>query len=102
MKICLKLSIILALSALLGGCSREILRNIEDNQRRNQEEFQARRMSQLQVTCDGFGFRRGTDAYAQCLQRASRDMNDAADKANEEQRDQRRRTQCYATGRLNC
>lgn len=102
MKYSSKLSVVFALSVLLGGCSREILRNIEDNQRRNQEEFQARRMSQLQVTCDGFGFRRGTDAYAQCLQRASRDMNDAADKANEEQRDQRRRTQCYATGRLNC
>jgi len=96
------IAVVISFPLILGACSREYLRNVEENQRRNQAEFQARRMTQLQETCDGFGFKRGTDTYAQCLQRASRDMNDAADKANEEQREQWRRAQCYATGRLNC
>jgi len=97
-----KVCIVLVMPLLFAACSREHLRNIEENQRRNQAEFQARKLSQLQATCDGYGFRRSTEAYAQCMQRADRDMNDAIDKANDAQKEQWRRTQCYSTGRLNC
>lgn len=92
----------LAMLLLLGACSAESMRRAEENSRRNQQEFLSRKRAQLEDTCNGYGFKRGTDAYAQCLQKAERDWNDDFDKSNKEQRDRWRRTQCYSSGRLDC
>ncbi len=56
-----------ALATLLGGCA--VAEAIDKMER--QED---------QAACDGFGFRRGTDAYANCMmqQSAQREAEDQA------------------------
>jgi hypothetical protein len=69
------------------------------------EQRQARQreyMAKLQAKCDAFGFQRGTNAFAQCLQKADRDAIQ-----DERVRDQRsncyfKQSQCYASGRIDC
>ena len=55
---------------LLASCSSEQLARMEANSQRRQQEFLANKFSQIQATCDRYGFRRGTIEYSQCLQQA--------------------------------
>lgn len=52
-----------------------------------QAEQQARYQSFLEAKCDGYGFRRGTTAYAQCMQSADEAANRNAAEANRIQRE---------------
>jgi hypothetical protein len=58
--------------------------------------------SQLQAKCDEFGFKRGTNAYAQCLQKADRDSIEDKRVRNERGNCYIRQSQCYSSGRVDC
>jgi hypothetical protein len=69
------------------------------------EERQAQQRqykAQLQAKCDEFGFKRGTNAYAQCLQKADRDSIEDKRARNERGNCYIRQSQCYASGRIDC
>ena len=69
------------------------------------EERQAQQrqyMAQLQAKCDEFGFKRGTNAYAQCLQKADRDAIDDKRERNQRSNCHIKQSQCYASGRVDC
>lgn len=61
-----------SLAVLLGGCS--LIAALDQMDREADQR-----------ACDGFGFRRGTDAYSNCL------MQQAAQREEEDQRAQRAR-----------
>ena len=63
--------------------------------------------------CDGYGFKRGTTPFAQCMQQIEQQqaMQDSMDLSiqiqqneifRQTQQDHFRKAQCYATGRMNC
>lgn len=70
----------------------------------------------LNAKCDGYGFQRGTTAFAQCLQQA--EQQDSMDSAlrmqrdalfiqqnaisNQQQQPAFQQANCFASGRLNC
>jgi len=63
----------------------------------------------LASKCDGFGFRRGTTEFSQCLQQAEQQelLNNAVQMQQNQinqQNQQRhfRAAQCYASGRFDC
>ena len=83
---------------LVGCLSPEELKHYEQQKQLEEQ----RKFANLQSICDKYGFKRETNAYASCLQRAERDLKDAKDKANQESDERWRRTQCYASGRMDC
>jgi hypothetical protein len=98
LKIVKNLTIIVFVPMLLNACSQQFWREVEEQGRINEQK----RIANLQNICDVYGFKRGTTAYSQCLQKAERDLKDAKDKANQESDERWRRTQCYASGRMDC
>jgi hypothetical protein len=69
------------------------------------EERQAQQRqykAELQAKCDEFGFKRGTNAYAQCLQKADRDAIDDKRERNQRSNCYMKQSQCYASGRVDC
>jgi len=87
---------ILCFLFLINGCVSP------EESRRQYEQNQRNYLARLQVKCDGYGFTRGTDAYAQCLQKADRDEADAYQVYRQQQQDRWKAAQCYSTGRLDC
>ena len=76
-----------------------------DIQVQQQQATQNRYLSK----CDGYGFTRGTTAYAQCLQQA--ETQDSIDSANQMQANELhrqnqerlfRKSQCYLSARTDC
>ncbi|CAN1538385.1 hypothetical protein MCEMIEM12_01649 [Burkholderiaceae bacterium] len=72
-------------------------------------ERQMAEMEELRDTCDKYGFKRGTTEFSNCLQQAAsqKKMDDAlmmqANELNRQNQErQMRKTQCYASGRLDC
>lgn len=60
-----KLAIILAVANLSGCAAVDSINTMIEEQRRKEEEA---RFSAARSACERYGFRTGTDAYAQCLQ----------------------------------
>lgn len=58
------------ITIFLSGCSQAYWERVEAQDRAQRAENQARYQNNLQSKCDGYGFQRGTTAYAQCLQTA--------------------------------
>ena len=79
------------------------------NQATNIREQQNAIIEAKMQKCDAYGFKRGTTPFAQCLQQI--EQQEAIDSANQMQANelnrqaserQWRKTQCYASGRLDC
>ena len=78
----------------------------------SEDRASEKRMTQLQgyaSKCDTYGFRRGTNQFAQCLQQAERQQSiDDAIETQQYQYDRQRReqlfrqSQCHFSGRTNC
>lgn len=86
---------------------------IQDANARDQQDLarqkQMAKVEMFRQRCDGYGFRRGTTEFSQCLQQAEQQqtMDNAVQmQANELNRQNQerlfRKSQCYLTGRLDC
>lgn len=97
-KLALTLVFILNASLLVGCLSPE---QIRANNLRAQQQAQAQQqmeMNSIRNKCDGFGFKRGTNEFAQCVQRESnRNESCNASKAAINQRVNQCQSQCYTS-----
>ena len=85
----------------------------QDENTRDQQDLarqkQSAKIEMFRQRCDGYGFKRGTTEFSQCLQQAGQQqtMDNAVQlQANELNRQNQerlfRKSQCYSTGRLDC
>ena len=85
----------------------------QSNQTSNIKDYQAAIAESKMKKCDGYGFKRGTTPFAQCMQQIEQQqaMQDSMDLSiqiqqneifRQTQQDHFRKAQCYATGRMNC
>lgn len=84
---------------LLTGClSPEQIRANNIRAQQNAQAEQRMQMDAIRSKCDGFGFKRGTSEFAQCVQRES-NRNDScnASKAAINQRVRQCQSQCYTS-----
>lgn len=83
---------IFAVGTLFGCVSPEEIARLERVRALEQAQLQAQRLSQFQVQCDRYGFKRGTNAFAKCLQEAEQKDNEARErkKTRDEKADQKR------------
>jgi len=91
--------VVISVSTLLGGCGSYCegytqngtknmdsrCGNVVRGERNRQQEQNQARMSRLQSVCDGYGFKRGTTAYSQCLMNVESQNNAAAAAAAQQQ-----------------
>lgn len=76
----------LAVAALAAGCATP--EQVAERQRRERAEQQARYeqlMNNLRAGCRQYGYREGTDQFAACMERATRDWMQRARQAQAEQ-----------------
>jgi hypothetical protein len=78
-------------------------------ERMAQQQIEQQKRNARYSKCDSYGFKRGTTPFAQCLQQTEQQESiDAANQmqANELARQNQerlfRKSQCYASGRLDC
>ena len=95
-KIILGLIVMMALIPTLSGCATQ------EEIRQKKEAARRHYMAQLQKKCEGFGFKKDTNAFAKCLQDADRHAVDDKRYENAQSDKNFARAQCYATGRLDC
>lgn len=83
---------IFAVGILVGCASPEEMARQERVRALEQAQLQAQRLSQFQVQCDRYGFKRGSNAFAKCLQEAEQKDNEARErkKTRDEKADQKR------------
>lgn len=88
------------------NCRKEADRQHEYEEKRAAEQL---KLNARNAKCDSYGFRRGTSQFSQCLQQAEQQESiDAANQMrlneiNRQAQDRQwRKTQCYASGRLDC
>ena len=77
---------------MISGCTTP------EERQAQQRQYKA----QLQAKCDEFGFKRGTNAYAQCLQKADRDAIEDKRDRNQRSNCYIKQSQCYASNRTDC
>jgi hypothetical protein len=95
-------SVVICLFPLLSACLSP--EQIRANQIRAQQEAQYRQqqaMNNIRSKCDGYGFMRGTPAFAQCVQQeVNRAESCNASKSAIEDRIQSCRSQCFINRNL--
>jgi outer membrane biogenesis lipoprotein LolB len=100
---------LVALSTVLflSGCASPEQRAAYQRQQQWQAEQNQRSAFQSFVKkCEGYGFKSGTTAFAQCLQQA--EQQSVIENAMQGQQNQQspqqhfKRAQCYASGKLDC
>ena len=114
MKIPLRLlisGVILCLPLIsLVGCASRAQRDAYDRQQQLQAE-QARRnaFQSLVNKCEGYGFKRGTTPFAQCLQQAEQQavmegamLYQQNLQAQQQQEQMFRKAQCHFSGKMDC
>jgi hypothetical protein len=110
MKHKVKIALMLMFATFLVGCTTPEQRAEKDRQKqyRAQEAEQAN-TARLNVKCAGYGFQRGTTAFAQCMQQA--EQQQAMDAALQMQKDEldrqekeriKHRNKCWLLGKLEC
>ena len=110
MKYKVKITLVFIFATLLAGCTTPEQRAEKDRQAQYRaQQAQQANTARLNAKCAGYGFQRGTTAFAQCMQQA--EQQDSVDSAiqmqqNELNRQEQERnlirTQCYLSGKLIC
>jgi hypothetical protein len=69
---------------MLCGCSAGKMAKIDAAREGQRQEFLDAKFKDLQNTCDRFGFTRGTDGFANCMQKAESQWNENYDRSKRE------------------
>ena len=110
MKHKVKIALIFIFATLLAGCTTPEQRAEQDRQEQYRaQQAQLANTARLNAKCAGYGFQRGTTAFAQCMQQAEQQQamdsvllmqKNELDRQEKERIDHRNK--CWAMGKLDC
>ena len=110
MKHTVKIALVFIFATLLAGCTTPEQRAEKDRQKEYREQQAAQaNTALLNAKCAGYGFQRGTTAFAQCMQQAEQQQSmDSALQMQKNELDRqekeriKHRNKCWLLGKLEC
>lgn len=82
---------------------------LDEPRRKEAENIERQNLNARLARCEGYGFKRGTTPFAQCMQQAEQQesmnnmLNMQQNELNRQEQERNlKKSQCYFSGKLNC